>query len=292
MRIALTQIKDGAQACDITGMVACAEDKGADALLLNELPFGRWQAHQRSFDPAAAARWVAQHETALDALAATSTLTFFGSRPCFGSTRLINEAFSRRRGRYKARHQKRILPNENGWRERTWFEAGNTASRAFQIDGVRFAYLVCSELMFTEASRILRDQHVDVILAPRATSGPLNHWLTAARMAAIWSGCYVLSCNRSGGALNFSGNSFAINPAGDLIIVTNAANPVAVVEIKREHVAQNRKRFPAGLVEPRPASVRLANPCEMPCCKSDLVDFHLNNLKSGTKEHTHEPPVL
>ena len=49
----------------------------------------------------------------------------------------------------------------------------------------------------------------------------MRYWDAAARMAAIVSGCYVLSSNRvSYGARSgqrFGGHGFAYSPAGDLL---------------------------------------------------------------------------
>jgi N-carbamoylputrescine amidase len=62
-----------------------------------------------------------------------------------------------------------------------------------------------------------------MIVVPRAAGRSLHRWHTAAAMAAIVSGCYVLSSNRvSGDAAEstFGGRGFAFSAAGELIAET------------------------------------------------------------------------
>lgn len=63
--------------------------------------------------------------------------------------------------------------------------------------GQRLGVLLCTELMFTEWARHYRRQGAHVIAVPRASGMSMRKWHTAAAMAAIVSGCYVLSSNRA-----------------------------------------------------------------------------------------------
>ena len=72
-------------------------------------------------------------------------------------------------------------------------------------------------------------------------------WKTAAAMAAIVSGCYVVSSNRVGG--RFGGKGFAFSPAGDLIAETDAENPVVSIEIDLAEVARAQAAYPCYIAE-------------------------------------------
>jgi N-carbamoylputrescine amidase len=84
--------------------------------------------------------------------------------------------------------------------------------------GLRIGVLLYTELMFNEWARHYRRQGAHVIVVPRA-SGASGKWDTAA-MAAIVSGCYVLSSNRASQVndpdSSFGGRGFVYSPTGEL----------------------------------------------------------------------------
>ena len=74
-----------------------------------------------------------------------------------------------------------------------------------------------------------------------------NRWEAAGAMAAIVSGCYVVSSNRVGpgrGEVRFGGNGFAFAPDGTCIARTSAAQPVVSIEIDPERVVRQRAEYP------------------------------------------------
>jgi len=101
--------------------------------------------------------------------------------------------------------------------------------------------------MFNEWARHYRRQGAHVIAVPRA-SGASQKWYTAAAMAAIVSGCYVLSSNRAPAEhdqeLNFAGRGFAFSPAGELLAETSPSNPLVSVEIDVARVAEAQRSYP------------------------------------------------
>ncbi len=90
---------------------------------------------------------------------------------------------------------------------------------------------------------------------PRGTptgGGSLDRWLVAVRMAAIVSGCYVVSSNRSGPDARgqvFGGLGWIIDPSGNVIAQTSATHPVVFGEIDTEVVAKAQREYPCYVAE-------------------------------------------
>lgn len=234
------------------------------ALLLNELPFGRWPAARAEFDLGRAGRTAAAHAAGIAALDALASLALVGSTALPAGRKLINEGFVRLQGRYHALHHKLCLPEEQGFHEDTWFCPGSRAFGTFDHGGFRFAFAICSELMVPEVPRMLARLGADVLLVPRAsTAEGFDRWLTVARATALVTGCYVASSNRSGGEgggdPTFGGGGFVIDPGGELLALTDPARPLATATLSRAALTRARAAYPMTirthlvLTPPRPA---------------------------------------
>lgn len=223
-----------------------------DLTVLNEMPFGPWIAREAAFDPYLAAESIAAHDAGLKALRALPG-AMIGSRPVRCGGKLANEAFLLEDGQYMALHHKQYFPHEPGWFERSWFCAERLGFQPFDFGGARFGVLLCTELMFNERARHFRRQGVHVIVVPRASGIAWELWHTAARMAAIVSGCYVLSSNRVSArpdaSPRFGGAGFAYSPTGELLHETRDALPLATVEIDLDLVRQAQRGYPCYIRE-------------------------------------------
>lgn len=221
-------------------------------LLLNELPFGTWLPREDSFSDEPAAASLAVHEAALRAIERLPSAVI-GSRPIRAAGKLANEAFLLVRGRYAAIHHKQYFPQEAGFFEDTWFAAATPGFDVVEHCGVRIGVLLCTELMFTEWARHYRRQGAQLIVAPRASGSSMRHWHASARMAAIVSGCYVLSSNRAspagGSAPRFGGKGFIYSPTGRLLGMTSADRPLLTMGIDVALVAEAQRRYPCNVRE-------------------------------------------
>jgi N-carbamoylputrescine amidase len=218
-----------------------------DLLLLNEMPFGAWLASDRTFDADRATASVDAHDSALRSLRKLKTAVL-GSRPIQGREKLCNEAFLLAGGVYRPIHHKQYFPQEEGFFEESWFAAERRGFDVIEYRGIRIGVLLCTELMFTEWARHYRRQGAHVIVSPRASSMSGGHWDTAARMAAVISGCYVLSSNRMsasrGSGPFFGGRGFAYSPTGELLAETTPVAPVVCVNIDVAQVAEAQQNYP------------------------------------------------
>ena len=249
MNIAICQLPDGLAHDSLawTRFVRRIERAQPDIVLLNEMPFGPWTSRHAHFDEYLAAESIGAHTQAMMALRELPA-TVIGSRPVRSHDRLANEGFVLADGKYRPVHHKQYFPQEAGFYESTWFAAGHAGFETFDVGGVRFGMLLCTELIFNEWARHYRRRGAHVIVVPRASGTTLDTWHTAARMAAIVSGCYVLSSNRVSVRLDvgplFGGAGFAYSPTGELLQETTDGLPLAVVPIDVELVRHAQRRYP------------------------------------------------
>ena len=218
-----------------------------DVALLNEMPLGPWIASEATFKDESAAASIASHESALQALREVPAAVI-GSRPIRGTRKLANEAFLLADGVYQSIHHKHYFPQEAGFFEETWFAPEQPGFDVAEYRGIRIGVLLCTELMFTEWARHYRRQGAHLIVSPRASGASMRHWHAAARLAAIVSGCYVLSSNRVSDSADsgprFGGRGFAYSPTGDLLGETSAARPVLSANIDLALVADAQRNYP------------------------------------------------
>jgi N-carbamoylputrescine amidase len=228
------------------------EEAQADLAVLNEMPFGRWLAGERYYDSHLAKASVKAHEAALPVLRALPTAVL-SSRPILGKEKLCNEAFLLADGVYTPIHHKHYFPEEDGFYEETWFAPERPGFDVAEYRGLRIGVLLCTELMFTEWARHYRRQGAHVIVCPRASGASMRHWNAAARMAAIISGCYVLSSNRvshgTGSKQHFGGRGFAYSPNGELLHETSGPTPVFSVNIDMRLIAEAQRNYPCNVRE-------------------------------------------
>ena len=218
-----------------------------DILVTNEMPFGGWLARSGTLDADAARQSIQAHERGVHALAALDLAAVISSRPVWAGDKLLNEAYALERGRSSVLHRKQMFPDEPGWYEASWFKAGDGGFAVHEVAGVRTGVLLCTELMFNEQARRYGRAGAELIVVPRATGRSQEQWFTAGAMAAIVSGAYVVSSNRSGhpsGGPEFGGCGFAFAPDGTLLAMTSDDNPLLTIELDVGLSRRQKSEYP------------------------------------------------
>lgn len=223
-----------------------------DFLVTNEMPFGPWLAASSAYDPARAAESVRIHEAGLAALAALALPAVVSSRPVPAGDRLANEAFALQGGRYTALHHKQYFPEEPGFFEATWFRPAMDGFKVFDVGGVRLGVQLCTELMFNERARRYGRDGAELIVVPRASGASVGRWMTAGAMAALVSGCYVVSSNRAGRAADgqvFGGHAFAFQPDGEPLAQSSDTESIVVVDVDPARSRAQQSQYPCYVKE-------------------------------------------
>ena len=248
MKIAAVELPDGLRADFPQFQTLSDELEKADAALvvLIELPFGTWPATHERFDPARAIAFVQNHERQAPSLATLPTGAVLTTRPRMGERRLVNEAILQKGTDLRVLRQKRIFPQEPGYFEQSWFETEGRDEGLQQFGEVSVGTLVCTELMFPELAREIGRRGAHVIAVPRAT-GDVESWILAARMAALVSGCYVITSNRRTGSSQgqtFAGTGMIVAPGGEMLALTSETTTCICAHIDLDRVRSAQASYP------------------------------------------------
>ncbi|WP_341367181.1 carbon-nitrogen hydrolase family protein [Yoonia sp. BS5-3] len=227
-----------------------ALDQRSDAILLPEMPAGKWVCENKPFDAALARNWVAQHEKIEEALLETGC-SFFFTRPVAYRGRLANQAMFLSESHRKVLHTKQIFPNEPGWFESDWFLPGTDQFRTMKLGGVTVAFLICTELFWPEMARSMFDEEIDVFLVPRATGGSEEKWLVAGRLLSHVTGSFVASSNRNH-VVQSTDTGFLVRPDGSFEThSTPQLEPeVSTFTMDTKCVCDGRRSYPAYIKTP------------------------------------------
>jgi N-carbamoylputrescine amidase len=208
----------------------------SDVVVLPELPASSWFGVTSSFDQSRWGRIVAAHDELVSRLDAFGSAIVIGSRAANVGDKRQNVAFvwSKESGLVDL-HPKAILPEEPGFHEQSWYHPGTDDLKVVEVRGISIGVLLCSELMHTERARKLGNSGAAIIGVPRAT-GDHQRWQIASQMAAIASGAFVLTSNRSGQAQGdpsviFGGRSMIVDPDGAILAETGRDKSFASASI-------------------------------------------------------------
>lgn len=223
-----------------------------DILVTNELPFGPWIAETAIFSEVDARLSMRAHEQGLEGLSALGLPAVISSRPVWNGKRLANEAFALENGGIRPLHRKQYFPNEPGWFESEWYAADGSGFGVAEVLGIKVGVLLCTDAMFNERARAYGRQKASLIVIPRASGTSLESWKIAGAMASLVSGAYVVSSNRVGrakGGTEFGGGGYAYAPHGQLLAVTDATQPVQIVELDATVAGSAQREYPCYVSE-------------------------------------------
>jgi predicted amidohydrolase len=224
-----------------------ARGAGAQLALLPELPLDPWVPAQRKVREADAEPPGGPRAKLLAAAARNAGLGLLGGaivrEP--GSSRRFNRALLfDSEGELVAGYDKLHLPSEEGFWESDHYGPGDHAAQPIDGFGMQLGIQICSDLNRPEGSHLLGALGAEVIISPRATPpSSYARWLLVARANAITSATYVISINRATEpGLPIGGGSFVVAPDGEVLL--ESADPLNVIELKRQAVLDARRDYP------------------------------------------------
>jgi N-carbamoylputrescine amidase len=249
-RVSVAELPDNRDRFELAwaALLQHADFAESDVVVLPELPASAWFGASATFNPERWDQVVAAHDKLVANLGDFGRSAVVGSRAANidGHRRNVAFVWSHDAGLIDL-HAKAILPEEPGFHEQTWYEAGAGNLRVVEINGIGIGVLLCSELMATERARKLGEMGAAVIAVPRAT-GDHQRWQIASQMAAIASGAYVLTSNRSGqsvdGSVTFGGRALIVDPDGTVMTETGRDKPFASASIDPATARAARQTYP------------------------------------------------
>jgi len=224
----------------------------SELVLLPELTFSPWFATTPQVDLEVWRRALAEHDRWGERLRELEPAVVVGTRPVSAGERRLNQGYVYgSRGGLRLGHSKYLLPEEDGFYEASWFSRGDGDFSLMDAGPARLGFAICTELWFLERSRRYGRDGAHLVVTPRATeASSVDNWLLAGRVAAIVSGAYSLSSNRTGGSSpTFGGRGWLIAPSGEVLATTSAERPFVTAEIDLAQAEHAKKTYPRYVVE-------------------------------------------
>jgi len=124
--------------------------------------------------------------------------------------------------------------------EKDIFEAGNLGFPVFDIGICKIGIQICFDYLFPEAWRILALKGAQLICHPSNFITPYPQKVIPAH--AVINRFFIITCNRIGVEkdLNFTGESFIINPDGDFICKASFSNEDVIISDLDIKLADNK----------------------------------------------------
>lgn len=254
LRVTVCELPDDREAFERawSSLVEHVRRERSQFVLLPEMPFGDWLAVSAEFD---AARWdasVRDHDAWLPRLAELAPAPVVSSRPVTRDGRRFNEGFVVDDTGYRAIHDKRYLPEEDGYWEARWYEPGDGGFDLAAVAGASIGMLICTEQWSLGHAQRYGKAGAQLIVTPRATGRPtVEKWLTGGRAVALVSGAYGLSSNWSAGPFggDFGGAGWIVHPDGEVLACTSADVPFVTVEIDLTQADRAKQTYPRYALE-------------------------------------------
>lgn len=228
--------------------------KGSDLVLLPEMPFYYWFCAAPKFDRKVWGEAVSAHRRWKARLPELGARAVLGSSPVDRKGKRVNEGFVwSRGGGLKGTHLKRYLPDEAGYHEASWYDRGTGGFVPFAAIGWKVGFMICSDMWSMSDARSYGKGGVGLIAVPRATGkASVEKWLAGGRTAAVVSGAYCVSSNRSGerGDATFGGRGWVVDPDGSVLGLTSEGRPFVTVDIDVKKALKAKKTYPRSSLQP------------------------------------------
>eukprot|EP01122_Echinamoeba_exundans_P017102 TRINITY_DN8894_c0_g1_i1.p1 TRINITY_DN8894_c0_g1~~TRINITY_DN8894_c0_g1_i1.p1 ORF type:complete len:295 (+),score=51.51 TRINITY_DN8894_c0_g1_i1:62-886(+) len=220
-------------------LCAHVERTFTDLIVLPELAFHKWLFAEAEYNEAAWNWACSEHKRKMESFLALLSARSVNPNVYVSTTRPVQSGdqrlnigavWSDSTGLQDV-HAKALLPNDDGTWEANWYHSGprDVDSATIDIGGIplRIGFQICTEIWFTDISRALAHDGVDLIIAPRATGrSSVPKWQIGLQAAAIMSGAFVASSNRSTpGNEEFGGAGMLVTPDGVLMGTTTSDSP-------------------------------------------------------------------
>jgi N-carbamoylputrescine amidase len=238
-----------------------AAARGAKVICLQELFRSRYfcqSEEARNFDLAEPIPGPTTE--ALSAAAAAREVVIVGSiferrtEGIYHNTAVVLDADGRLAGRYRKMH----IPDDPLYYEKFYFTPGDLDFTAHRTAHATVGALVCWDQWFPEAARLVALAGAQIVFYPTAIGWArgeveavrrrqLQAWETVQRGHAIANGMFVAVVNRVGAEdnLEFWGNSFVVDPFGEVIVRAGAdAEEILIADCNLALIEETRRNWP------------------------------------------------
>lgn len=150
-------------------------------------------------------------------------------------------------------YYQQILINYPHWNEAKFFANETTFLKSpmvFSVDGFKFAVMSGFEMHVDRLWHLASQKNVDAVIVPSvSTFESASRWKNLAQMRAFTHNCYVLRANRIGEykekeyTWKFYGDSFMIDPNGDVANELGNSEELMIVEMSHSEVIESKRAW-------------------------------------------------
>jgi len=230
--------------------LAEAKSRGAQLVVLPELPFDRWipatrGARDHDAEPVGGPRQRGLAEAATAAgLAVLGGAIVRGTDGRRENHAVVVDAQGIERGRYAKLH----LPHEPGFWEADHYQPGAGALPMMALHGVPFGIQICSDLNRPQGAHVLSARGARLLCHPRATDpATFDAWRLVMRATARTAGVWIVSVSRPApeGDVPLGGPSIVIDPTGAVMVESH--EPLTVFDVDPARNDEAVGRYPGTL---------------------------------------------
>lgn len=232
-------------------LVRHVANEKSDLVLLPEMPFYRWLSDARKPQAEEWMHAADAHMNWINRFAELDGARVAATRPAESNGNRINMGFlwDPEQG-VRDIHAKHHLPDEPGYWEASWYNAGPDTFEVAETPVGNIGFLICTELWFMRHARDYMNQDIQILCCPRATpEESTGKWISGGQAAAVISGAYCISSNLAGPApqsgMRFGGTGWIIEPEeGNVIAATSKEQPYITVEVDLRLADNAKKSYP------------------------------------------------
>ncbi|MGH6918250.1 MAG: carbon-nitrogen hydrolase family protein [Geminicoccaceae bacterium] len=127
--------------------------------------------------------------------------------------------------------------------DRGMFRAGESQPAVIELDGIRIGLLICYDVEFPEAVRLLALQDVELVAVPTALMEPFG---VVARTRAIENQVFLAYANRCGreGGLRYCGLSCVVGPDGTDLVRADRGEELVFADLDLDRLRAARTLSP------------------------------------------------
>ena len=132
--------------------------------------------------------------------------------------------------------------------EQDYYTPSDDGFHVFDTEFGKIGIVVCFDRHFPESVRTEAVRGAELVLIPTANTAaePMELFEQEVRVEAYQNSCFIAMANRTGveAAMEFAGQSIAVNPEGDTIAKSNQDEDLLLVDIDLGEVKKAREKRP------------------------------------------------
>lgn len=252
MKVTVCQLDANCIEEEWTALVHHTRQQQSDIVILPEMPFSNWLTSLKEPIPAMWHKACEQHIAWEERLHELNSDIVVGTKPIIdadtGEYHNVGYVWTKEDGIIEV-HRKYYLPDEEGFWEATWYEPGDKEFSLVDVKGIKFGFLICTEMWFLRHAQEYGEQGMHFLLSPRSTPiETVEKWISCGRVSSVVGGAFSISSNHCGNAPDgqtvLGGVGWIADPEGNILDRTSHERPFVTLMLDVEEADKAKLTYP------------------------------------------------